>query len=417
MLIEFTVENYLSIKEPMTLSMIATSDNTLQENIIERENYRLVKSAAIYGSNASGKSNVLKALKYMRELILESHQNQRGDKTSVIPFKLDQETMNKPSKFEIIFIHDKIKYIYGFAVDSDKVVNEYLYSYQFNRKKTIFERGMKIPFYCTADRTKQNIIYETTLDNILYLSKATQSNYKPVHGAFDWFGNTLKCVLTDLQIPVNRFLGYTAFEISRNPAAKIKALNFLHEADIGIDDIITALNEEQVFDEEKNETVTQKIIDIKTKHIGRKSNKETYEVIFDLAEESSGTIRFLGLLGPIIDVIENGYVLVYDELDIILHPMLSRFIIKLFHSQNTNPHNAQLIFNSHDSTLLDNELFRRDQIWFTEKKNDGSTDLYSLSDFKPRKPRKKDNFQKHYIEGRYGAIPYIGKALFLSDKG
>ncbi len=414
MLIEFTVGNYLSIKEPITLSMVATKDTSLPDNIIYREQNSFLKSSVLYGANASGKSNIFKSLRFMQHFVINSHKNQKGDETGVIPFKLDKETFNKPSVFNIIFINEGIKYAYGFALDSKKVVEEYLYSYPYGRKKTIFERGINIPFYFTSDKIRQNSIIKETLDNTLYLSKATQSNYKPVFSAFDWFRNLLKLVISDIETPIPRFIGYTGYQIINNPKTKKRVLDFLREADIGISNIDASLVDFQENDKLNKDKNDEKYIEVRTTHIANIKKGGKYDVTFELREESNGTIKCFGIIGPWIDVLDNGYILIYDELDTILHPLLTRFLVTLFNDLDTNPKNAQLIFNTHDANLLDNEIFRRDQIWFTEKRNDGSTDLYPLTDYRPRK---EENLKKNYLLGRYGAIPIIGGGLLFGQEG
>lgn len=411
MLIQFTVSNFLSIKDPVTLSMVASSDTTLPGNIIDVGSDRYLTSAVIYGANASGKSNVLKAFGFMQYLVSESHKFQRGDIISNTPFLMDKKSINQPSNFEIHFISKGIRYIYGFSVDQNEVHAEYLFYHPKGKKRTVFIRTKDNKFTFTSDKKKQQIIADTTLNNTLYLSKATQSNYIITTIPFEWIRHTLRSVISFAYRYDIGFVTYTGQRIYKNPTFKKIVLSFLQNADIGIDDIEVKMikaKQKEASGDDPDDKITYSII---TKHNSKTNDSTTRETMqMNINYESNGTVKLFGLIGPLMDVLENGYTLVYDELDTRLHPILTRLVVSLFNDHETNPNKAQLIFNTHDVNLLDSELLRRDQIWFTEKKEDGSTDLYPLSDFKPRKD---DKLMKNYLLGRYGAIPIIGDASMI----
>ena len=416
MLIEFNVQNFRSIKEEVTLSLVASPNKSLDNNLIntdvlKRDN--LLRSAVIYGANASGKSNLILAFYSLKDLVMNSHRFQKGNKIDYSPFKLDKKYLSKPSKFEVVFIRNDIKYSYGVSFTNEKIIDEYLYYYPKGRKALIFDRKDTNNYRFAIDKKEQKFISKKTLDNVLYLSNSTQLNYKKTSEAFDWFKDTL-AVIRATDHPI-----LTDFTIqSANKDIKIKefVLKALAEADLGINGF-SASFEKILIDDlpiqkqfkammSNNEGNIEKRI-IKTVHkvLDENGNEICTEFDFD-EEESEGTKRLFALIGPWIDTLNNGRIIIVDELDTKLHHLLNVFLIKLFHDPTQNKNNAQLIFTTHNTNLLDLDLFRRDQIWFTEKNpSDGSTDLYSLVEYSPRKDR---DIRKGYLAGRYGAIPFIG---------
>ncbi|MEL7632764.1 ATP-binding protein [Sporomusa sphaeroides] len=420
MLIEFKVENFYSIKEPIVFSMVAGPDNVLDYNVITHNKYKknkILKSAVIYGANASGKTNVIRALNVMEKIILENNNRQKGDRIKVIPFKLDEVYKNKPTKFDIIFIHDDTKYAYGFVIDQEKVHSEYLYFYPNGRQSTIFERITTNQYKFTKDKEEQEVLSKRTISNRLYLGNATEWNYEPCAKAFEWFKEMLR---TNISGEMSNWADYTASLAHQNKTQKEAIKCLLSEADLNIQDYITEekdLDEDPIFNnltDKLKETIKSeidlsdfKLISVKTTHTARKMDGTLYEEMFNMSEESSGTQKIFQLSGPLLDVLAHGYILIIDELDIRLHPLLVENIVKKFHDPKQNPKNAQLIFTTHNTNLLTQTLFRRDQIWFTEKDTESSsTNLYSLLDLGVRKD---ENLEKGYLAGRYGAIPFIGE--------
>lgn len=418
MLIEFSIENFRSIKDEVTLSMLATSDKSLENNIIknEKEKDRFLKSAAIYGANASGKTNVLFAFVVLKRLVKNSHKNQIGDKLPSHPFKLDEIYLNKPTKFEMIFIKNKIKYVYSISFNSEKVINEYLYYYPKGRRALIFNRENTNNYKFAMDRKELNSIKQKTKDNVLFLSSSAQWNYRITLEAFEWFNNDLKTI-NPKDYEVLKY--FTVDLLNEDKEFKNLILKALYEADIGINDI-SAIRKKlspkdipsdfpsNLKDIILKEDMALEMIDINMIHRIAKENGEKIDINFDFeSEESEGTKRLFSLIGPWLYALKNSQTLIVDELDVKLHHLLNEFLIQLFHDPTQNKNNAQLIFSTHNINLLDQNLFRRDQIWFTKKNPDtGSTDLYSLVEFSPR-PRKDKDIKKGYLVGRYGALPFI----------
>jgi len=422
MLIEFSVENFKSLKEKQTLSMESANNiHDLDYNLIDfkdraDKDYLLLKTAALYGANSSGKSNVLDALMRLKKLVKSSHNNQKGDELPHEPFQFDKGCVNTPTIFDITFIHDGIKYNYGVSYTEKKVTEEYLYYYPKGRKSQIFERQNTDEFKFNKDKEEQQIIKERTRKNVLYLSSSTQFNYDKTSKVFDWFDKTLNGIGPKESPHLTEF---TFKKLDNNETFKKRIKKALNVADFGISDIkgyIKTVPIEKIKDlppEIKKLGISDG--ELKTMEIQTVHELEDVEGILPFFLESEGTKRFFSLIGPIITALENGDVLVLDELDTKLHHSLNKFIVELFHDPEENPNGAQLIFTTHNTNLLDQDLFRRDQIWFTEMDpKTGSTDLYSLIEFSPRKDK---DIEKGYLVGRYGAIPFIGDKKILKEGG
>nr|MDJ0601540.1 ATP-binding protein [Crocosphaera sp.] len=394
MLIEFSVGNYRSFKEVVTFSMVA-AELTADKNIIHDDNLftvdddlKLLKSAAIYGANASGKSNLAKALSFMKWFMINSsRETQSTDDIKVEPFRLSVETENKPSFFEIIFLLDGIKYRYGFEATRKKIVSEWLFYVPNVEESRLFDREEdKIN---SSEEYQANGVEQFTRDNALFLSVSAQFNIKIAEDILNWLTHCLKIIsgLND-----NSYLYFTIDCLVENEN-KNEIINLIKKLDLGIDDInvnkieVTEDNLTNVAQALKRKILKHSganVVSINTKH--RKfdfKNKFISTEIFDFEEaESEGTKKAFALAGQLFDTLKNSQTLVIDEFDARLHPLISRAIIELFNSNETNPNNAQLIVMTHDTNLLSHKLFRRDQIWFTEKDRYGLTDLYSLVEYK-----------------------------------
>ena len=407
MLIQFSIENFRSIKNRITFSMLASSDKSMEDNsfkVLTLNNDRLLRTAAIYGANASGKSNIINAISFLKKSVTSSHKSQKGIPMPFDPFRLDEKSIKSPSQFEIIFIKNNIKYIYGLSV-KEKVIKEYLYYYPKGKKAMIFKRNNTKNYKFSIDEKEQKFYAEKTPENVLYLSRATQLNYSKTSQPFEWFDHDLR-IIGPLENPVIHDFTASLLENKKNKKLILKALS---TADMSIDDIFTSRKKVSLNDLPKH--IPEKIAKIlfsekedweelivKTKHKNQ---------IFNFNDESEGTKKFFSLIGPWIDSLRNGYIVFVDELDTKLHPILNIFLIKLFQDSTQNIKNAQLIFATHNVNLLDQNLFRRDQIWFTEKiPEENRTDLYSLVEYRPRKDK---NLRKGYLAGRYGALPYISE--------
>ncbi|MDN5098358.1 AAA family ATPase [Aliarcobacter butzleri] len=424
MLLQFSVSNYRSIKDKITFSMLSSSKN---ENTFKIKKYNLLNSAVIYGANASGKSNLLRAMAFMGRIVLNKTKViQSTDTLPHDPFRLNSSTQDASSIFEIVLFIDEIKYRYGFELDNTTVYSEWLYADEKGKESKLFYRDADDEEYVNSQKFKEGYPF---FDNSKSKIKISSNQL------FIW-----KCDREDDGIIsksilkwFNRFNlidgldhgGYISYTMK-----KMEDLNFKNEmiklvktADIGIEDI--TIEEEDVpldmieklslpasIKEEILKDGGLKSVSINTYH--KKFDKDNNEIgneIFELDdEESVGTRKFFKMSAPILNTLQEGKILIIDELDASLHPMLTKHLIKLFNDKNINTKNAQLIFATHDTNLLKPEIFKRDQIWFTEKDKYGSTTLYSILEIKG--VRANDDFEKQYIQGKYGAVPYLGKFEF-----
>jgi len=414
MLVEFRVKNFRSLRDEQVLSLVASRDKTLGDthtlstDLVAVPN--LVSSAVIYGPNASGKSNLIKALQSMRGMVLGSAGLPPGQIFAVQPFRLDAESSKQPTEFEVTFILDKVRYQYGFAMTQQRIVKEYLLVYKAFKPQRWFERyfdeesDKDVYKFGAGIKGQKNVWERTTRPDALFLSIAVQLNSESLRAVFDWFAHDL--VIFNEASPLGPQF---TLQMLKEEDGRRRVCDILNAADTSIADI---------------EVVTQKVpaqtwhLDVKTgKTEARKGELEQNQlkfshltdsgevVVFELYDESGGTRNLLFLAGPVLDILGKGRTLIVDELDNSLHTHLVQALVRLFHGTKTNTRGAQLIFTTHDTALLKAYgLLRRDQIWFVEKKADQSSSLYSLLEFSPRKD---EDLEKGYLQGRYGAIPMI----------
>lgn len=413
MLIEFRVRNFRSLRDEQILSLVAAKDDTLSESNTLSSGVKaaplLLSTTAIYGPNAGGKSNLIKALQYMRSVVAESGSvMQPGQTFSVQSFKLDTESSNQPTEFEITFILDGTRHQYAFSLNSQRIVQEYLLVYKAFKPQQWFARH----YDAKTDRDHyefgvglkgQKSVWESaTRPNSLFLSMAVQLNSEQLRPIFDWFINSLT-IFNDITPLSPQF----SLNMLRKPESKQAICNFLNAADISIADISIVsrkVSGQTVhFDLAAGKTEIrsgeQEINELQFHHVTEKA-----KATFGLMDESIGTQRLLFLTGPVLEVIKKGQVLVIDELDNSLHPLLIRRLIELFQTPSLNTKGAQLIFSTHDISLLGSNLLRRDQIWFIEKDSEQASKLYSLSEFSPRK---NEALERGYLIGRYGGLPFL----------
>lgn len=419
MLLRFGVSNYRSIRDYQELSLAAASLKEPQTHFISVEGFKhfILPSIGIYGANASGKSNILLAFAFMRGIILKSHTN--GSATGGIArtaFQLDPEVQKQSSHFDCDVLIDWVRYHYGFVVDDESVLEEWLYAYPSKHRQIWFHRkhDEKPTFYFGKFlKGKNKTIESLTRDNSLFLSAAAQNNHKQLSKIYRYFEE-------------NYFFRFNAercfenFEVSylNNGMMNTRIIEFLKWADTGI---VTAMVE-------KIETVTDKSI-IENIRLAIDGGNETQfssetlrfghqgvggtEIFLKLGDESRGTLHLLALLGTLFDALETGKVIIIDELDTSLHPLLSLKLLKLLSSLKSNPGGAQMIFTTHDTNLLCGDVLRRDQIWLTEKDREGATHLYPLTDIRTRQT---DNIENGYLQGRFGGIPFLGGLDILFEK-
>lgn len=426
MLLEFSIENFLSFKNLNTLSMLAAKPfkEHLDTNTIPLDsNTNLLKTAVIYGDNSSGKSNFLRAMSFMKRIVINSFRDALLDtndkKFPLIKFALNSESEKESSFFEITFIQNQIRYRYGFELDYDKIVAEWLY-HTTTKEVYLFKRDNQ-EIEINKNSFKEGLGKEGQLrENVLFLTLIAQLNGEISSNIIIWFKkfNYINGIqdMTHKNYTISRLKNDQAFynwvlhfikylEIS-NLATTSEAQNNL---DIDLikqkqkdAEIINFLDMFQKI-QEKN-PVKERLLTYHRKYDKDNILIDTIPFNFD-TQESEGTKKIIYLLGPWYDSLKNGKVLVVDELDSRLHPFLTLRLIDFFHKHNYR--NAQLIFATHEISLLNKDLFRRDQIWFIEKDQFGISGIFSLGDFKTEKVRKKSAFDRNYLSGRYGAVPYF----------
>lgn len=421
MLIEFNVTNYRSFLKTQTLQMSAGPSTEMKElNSFTPPIFgmpHLLRSSVIYGPNASGKSNLIRALHFMKNFILTSAQGQEGYAIAASPFSFSRASLSLPSEFEVIFIAEGVRYQYGFSVSLERVEHEWLLAYPQGRVQRWFERSynhdnQQYDWYFGSKFLGQKKVWqEATRTNALFLSAAVQLNNEQLKPVFYWFHSLVVIRHHDILDP-----GFSTIQCQTEAKRKM-ILQFMNNADLSIDDIKI---ESRDFSE--NELPKEMPQEMKNLILKDMQDKKSIKVKFahriddseDMAwlpfeEESDGTKKLFAYAGPWLDGLEKGRVFLVDELDTSLHPLMVRFLLQLIHNPETNPQNAQLVFTTHDTSILDQKLMRRDQIWFMEKDKNNSSSIYPLSDFKPRKH---EALGKGYLQGRYGALPFIGEVNF-----
>lgn len=431
MLLEYSFENFKSFKELNTLSMIGVRSFKEHEpdNIINFKKNKILKSAAIYGNNASGKSNLVKGLQTMKNFVKTSFKNALEDENEIKieKYLLSTEREQASSSFEISFIQEDTKYRYGFKIDSSKIIEEWLY-HTTTKEVQLFERHLD-EFKINKSSFKEGLnLASKTRSNVLFLSLVAQFNGAISNNVIKWFNNVnFICGLQDIGYAVytieklkddERFNKWLSLIIRSLEISNIT----IEESELKDDDIKKIVKKTDdkslmnFFDALKKLKQTgRKEIQISTWHKKFDDHNLLVDTIpFDFEkQESEGTKRFIYLLGPWYDTLKNGKLLIVDELDSRLHTHLTKKLIELFHKYNKS--NAQLIFTSHDTALLDKDLLRRDQIWFSEKDQFGASQLYSLADFKTENVRKTSSFYKNYLSGKYGAISFFDIDSHLID--
>lgn len=409
MLIEFRVSNYRSIKDEQILSLVSSKDSTYSHSHqIETGNKGvpfLLRSAAIYGLNGAGKSNLIKAIFCMKFLVQESATSiNAGDNLNVQPFLLNNTTSTQPSEFEITFFEQGIRYQYGFKLTAERILEEWLLVYKTAKPQQWFRRfynhKTKHEEYEFSNKLSGNrkVWQESTRQNALFLSTAIHLNSEQLLPVFNWISNQLFCLSTKGVPPV--------FSIRKlqDPEYKNEIENFLTSSDISITHITLQPRKQDkkfIFSAKSPYVKTQES-DVLFPQFHHKS--ESGNFAFELQDESDGTQRLFALSGLVLHALKTGQTFVIDELETSLHPLLVTHIIRMFHDPKLNKHGAQLIFSTHNTSFLDADLFRRDQIWFVDKNRDQSTALHPLTDFSPRKG---ENLESGYLAGRYGAIPIL----------
>lgn len=398
MLVNFTFKNFRSFRDEMTLSMEAASIQELAEAVVKTCGEDLLPVAVMYGANSSGKSNVLKALKAMRDVLLSSVKLNPKDKLDAEPFSLDLTSSSEPTSFEIQFTLNGSKFRYGFDYTSEMIISEWLYEKRpGEREFELFLRSGN-EFKISKARFSEGIgKQDSTPANRLFVSLVAQLNGKMSQAILDWFSNIeyISGLYNDA------YIGKTLTMVYEENNGYLEVLNFLGQSQLGFNGL--AITKDSSREKPLEAKSVHNIYDKE----GNIVDKRQF-LIEDM--ESEGTKKMIEIAGPIVDAIRLGQILIVDELDAKLHPFLTRKIISMFMDKNINKNGAQLIFATHDTNLLNIQYLRRDQIWFTEKDKTDSTELYSLVEFRDEagnKVRNDRNIEKDYINGRYGAIPFM----------
>ncbi len=423
-LLSFTASNVRSYKDEAHLSLLST--RLARPELVRDLQWEsggktvgVLPAAGVFGANASGKSTILRAMADMRLLVLGSFRH--GGASSRIPrrpFLLDEASKAAPSRFELDLILEGVRWQYGFEVNDREVLGEYALHYPNGRQALVFEReGEEFSFgppFRSVGRLLENLVRH----NSLLVSAAGAVGRSPLARLFSWFQ-------TNLMVAESSNRGLRAArtaDLAQSPESRERVLSLLLAADLGVTDISREsvdpdmsdrlrralpilTGQEGDPDAEEDEFIIEDFV--RLTHSG-----EREDVDFDPGDESLGTLVWVGLVGPVLDTLDRGDVLLADELDASLHPHLVDRLIELFQSPTTNKRCAQLIFNAHDVTLLgDSERRRlsRDQIWFTQKNANGATDLYPLADFSPRKD---EALERRYLLGRFGALPVLDPGEF-----
>ena len=417
MLLDFTVANYRSIKDEVILTLIADqgkehrSTNVVNAESIERRRpIDAVRSAVIYGANGAGKTNILRALGAMKSIVIDSA---RGlNELPVEGFRFDETTSYRPTTLEATVLGtDGIRYRFGFKATKDAIIEEWLYAWPRGRLQTWYERrdskfefGQKL----FGDR---EVWRRATRPDTLFLSTAVRLNSEQLRPLYEWFSRYLHVTTPGRW---SRSITLDCYEDGR----KNSILNFLRSADIGISDLKIKREEPEQssiassVSEGIGDRFRGRLIDALTTVTLTHETNDGTKGDLDIEEESDGTQKLFALAGPWLDSLRNGYVLVVDELHDNLHPKLVRFLIDCFHNPELNRKCAQLVFSTHDTSVLSQRVFRRDQVWFCERDETLATSLFALSEFKVRKGV--SNLERAYLSGRYGALPFLIPERLLS---
>lgn len=423
MLVDFRVRNFRSIREEQCLSFIASADNALSgthcmssESVVAP---RLLRSAVVYGANASGKSNLIFALSTMQQLVLGSTRMLEPQfREQYTPFRLDTASSHDTTEFEIALLLDGIRYQYGFAYDSERIRDEWLLVYKSSKAQRWFEyhynpesgetKWENFSSHFKGEKRGQPELWKaSTARRSLFLTQAAQSNSQQLQPLFNWFANRL------IILPANSQPNLLpTLQLLEQPQYKEKVLNLMKAADIHVSDIKVEKQHGQQIEfrvepgrPPEFRAVEGEVPEIRFGHL----TADGEQVWFDQQYESYGTQRLLGYSAPLLDAMANGKLLVVDEFDTSLHPLLTRHTLRLLHDPTLTNNGAQLWMTTHDTSLLDPQLLRRDQIWFVEKGAAQTSELYSLTDFSPRKT---EALERGYLQGRYGAVPFLTDFLF-----
>ena len=415
MLLEFSVENFKSIKDEVRLSLVAGPGKERREtNVVTPEPNEgvrpipLLRSAAIYGANAAGKTNLLQALQVMQRMVTRPPDD-LGE-LPVTPFRFDPDCEARPTTFEVMCFAEGVRYQYGFSATRRAVVKEWLYAWPRGRVQVWFDRngaetgedGFRFGDKLSGDK---EVWRRATRPDALFLSTAVSLNSVRLRPVFDWFAKNLHIAGAGGEA------GDFSMEFCSDDR-KDGIIEFMRAADLAVSDIriiekdlspdVVSRDMPSILKERmKKEFAGTKVVSLRLRH----DTGDNRSAELDLKEESHGTQKVFALAGPWLDTLQKGHVIVFDELHDNLHPVLVRFLVERFHDPRLNTQGAQLVFSTHDTSILTQDVFRRDQIWFCERNAGQETRLFPLTDFRSRKGI--EHHGRSYLAGRYGALPYV----------
>lgn len=428
MLVRFQFENYRSFRDESILSMEAKGNAEYKSCLLPYKKKGLLPAAALFGKNGGGKSNVIRAFWFGVQFIRNAQKTQHEKaEVPVRAFALNDYSKQEPTGFEYEYIQDGVKYIYGFSATKKEIKKEYLYAAPKGQKSEVFSReGQVFSFPVNGEKKMKEMIAEAVAPNQLFFSIACVMNYRPCILAMKWFREYVHFSKDYADIPQQ------LLEQAEDVNMLKSIVTYAKQADVGIEDMSFEIKNEEISaydsmpgnlpegmvmalkqfaaalkDSSDSAELNLKIGEVKTSSMHRGINKAGEEELFplELSDESDGTRRLMSLAPGIEQVLQQGGVLMVDEIDRELHPLLAEFIISQFQSPETNPGRAQIIFTTHDTELLNMEILRKDQVYFVDKnKKSGVSELFNLTELPVRT---NDNIRKAYLVGKYGAVPDV----------
>lgn len=427
MLIQYEVENYRSIRDKQTLSLVASNyyqeqpESLITPNLAGLSGVNLLPIEVIMGANASGKSALIRSLFVLRGMVLDSFMRPAGRGLEYDPFLLSDETAFSPTSFGLVFTSDGVRYEYDLSYVKDHVVHEALSAYPKGREQKWFvrswneERKETVFTLLNASYVKLPKDLSGMLrDDTLFLSFASRLNLESLKPVVDWFdGGHLIAANRSVDAPI--FTPEQAFSLMEQPGntkEKQQFIELLRDADFGIQGVRVVTADKPLPDELKSmlspALIEQMGNSIQKTAMIAHSSEDSEGIELEIGDESTGTKQFFELAPSLLIALKNGGLIFIDELDASLHPVLLKELVSLFRDKRSNPHEAQLVFTAHDVTLLDGGFLRRDEIWLTEKDEGGGTSLYPLSDCSPRND---ESLMGGYLAGRYGGVPVISEPM------
>jgi hypothetical protein len=431
MIIDLSVKNFRSFREEQRISFVANNyDSTLPQNLIDPklagkgfERLRLLKCVAIYGPNAAGKTNTLHALRYLAHMVENSATDlDEGDATGREPFALAEEARHEPSEFTLRFVVEGVRYHFILVLNEERILFESLSAFPKGREQIWYERSWDDVTEAYSweparptDYKRDPNLEKYTRANALFLSTAVKLNDDQLRPIYLWFKEKVRFLRLNADFPPLSPV-FTARRIMEDANSRAAITKLLRYADFGI--LSAKATEQQISREDLPSDLPIEVAEqiIKAKHfeisLGHQGSNGR-EFPLEWESESSGTQKFFALAGPWLDILKNGYIAGLDEIESSMHPSMVFELLKLVLSEKTNTQGAQLLFTTHNPLLLDTQLIRRDQVWFADKDDEGSTHLYPLIDYKPRN---KESLVRGYMAGRYGAVPFIPEGLLGEEE-